>query len=164
MPKDEVHTKDTPLHRGFSVFVFNGKGDVLLTKRASAKKTFPGVWTNTACGHPGPGESAADAAIRRLKEELGIEDVYITEAAPYQYRFTDSNGIVENEICPILIGYSTQDPRPNSNEVEDWKWMKWEEFLKEINRKTEIYSPWCKEESVILETKYLAPRRDLGLR
>lgn len=161
-PKDEVHTKDTPLHRGFSVFLFNGKGDVLLTKRASGKKTFPGVWTNAVCGHPGPGESAVDAAIRRLKDELGIEDVHITEAAPYRYRFADKNGIVENEICPILIAYSAGDPRPNRDEVDDWKWMPWKEFLTELNNHPDIYSPWCKEEAATLTAKYFPLQTNLG--
>ena len=71
-PKETVHTDHTPLHRGFSLFVFNTKGDVLVTKRAVSKKTFSGVWTNTVCGHPGPGEDIVEAVKRRLKDELGL--------------------------------------------------------------------------------------------
>ncbi len=168
--KSAVHTKNTPLHRGFSLFLFNGKGELLLTKRSSRKKTFPGVWTNTVCGHPGPGESAKDAALRRLKEELGMKrshlvrkqgEALIREVAPYRYRFADRNGIVENEICPILVGYlkpfitDTLPPgdyviSPDPNEVDDWRWMRWEEFLEEIKKNPEMYSPWSREESLIV--------------
>ncbi|MBI5465568.1 isopentenyl-diphosphate Delta-isomerase, partial [Candidatus Gottesmanbacteria bacterium] len=71
--KDGIHTQSTPLHRGFSLFLFNSKNELLLTQRALNKQTFPGVWTNTVCGHPGPGESNVDAARRRLYKELGIK-------------------------------------------------------------------------------------------
>lgn len=149
-PKDSVHTKNTPLHRGFSLFLFNSKGELLLTKRSPSKKTFPGVWTNTVCGHPGPGESAVDAARRRLKHELGIDAFDIKEVSPYRYRFVDKNGIVENEICPILVGYADVDPRPDKNEVDDWKWMKWEAFLEDLKKNPEIYSPWSREEADLI--------------
>src|SRR3990167_8891323 len=89
-PKDAVHTKNTPLHRGFSLFLFNSKKELLLTKRAQSKKAFPGVWTNTVCGHPEPEESAVDAALRRLEQELGLKrshlarqgETLIREVAP----------------------------------------------------------------------------------
>src|SRR3989344_5242472 len=144
-PKDSVHTKDTPLHRGFSLFLFSSKKKLLLTKRSARKKTFPGVWTNTVCGHPGPGESAIDAAKRRLYQELGIDVTDIKEVSPYRYRFADKNGIVENEICPILIAYSDAMPKPNKEEIEGWRWMRWEEFLEEIEKNPEMYSPWSGE-------------------
>lgn len=158
-PKESVHTATTPLHRGFSCFLFNSKKELLLTKRASGKKTFPGVWTNTVCGHPGPGEMAEDAALRRLKNELGLTGLNLVKkqgstllhvVAPYRYRFADASGIVENEICPILVGYSDTDPTPDPKEVDEWKWVKWEEFLEEIKNNPTIYSPWSREESVLL--------------
>lgn len=148
--KDTVHTTDTPLHRAFSLFLFNSKKQVLLTKRAKAKKTFPGVWTNAVCGHLAPEETPVAAATRRLPEELGIDGATITDFAPYRYRFADANGIVENEICPIVIGYFDGDPKPDSREVEDWKWMDWKKFLEEIKINPEPYSPWCIEEAKIL--------------
>ena len=158
-PKDTVHTKNTPLHRGFSLFLFNSKGELLLTKRLSKKKTFPGLWTNTCCGHPAPGESAIDAAKRRLEEELGFTRSHlaplqgatlIREVAPYRYKFTDANGIVENEICPVLVAYSDATPTPDPNEVEDWKWLPWQEFLEDIKKRPEIYSPWSREEVLLI--------------
>jgi len=151
--KNTVHTQSTPLHRAFSLFVFNSKKQLLLTKRAENKKTFPGVWTNTVCGHLAPDESAINAAKRRLKEELGITGADVKEVAPYRYRFTDKNGIVENEICPILIGYYDGDPAPRESEVDDWKWMDWREFLEEIKSNPDPYSPWSREEALILQQK-----------
>lgn len=157
--KDTVHTNNTPLHRGFSLFLFNSKNELLLTKRSSKKKTFPGVWTNTVCGHPAPGESAVEAALRRLEQELGLKrshfvkkqgETLIREVAPYRYRFADKNGIVENEICPILVAYSDADPKPDPEEVEEWKWMKWEEFMIEINNNPDGYSPWSREEAKLV--------------
>lgn len=153
MAKDVVHTANTPLHRGFSLFVFNTKKEVLLTQRALNKKTFPGVWTNTVCGHPAPGESTVDAAKRRLRDELGISGVDVREVAPYRYRFADKNGIVENEICPILVAAFDGDPQPNKDEINDWKRMDWEIFLADMKQNPDAYSPWSREEAVILQQK-----------
>ena len=165
--KDEVHTTDTPLHRGFSLFLFNAKNELLLTKRSKHKKTFPGLWTNTVCGHPGPDESAVGAAKRRLKDELGIDlkrshlagqgETPIREVVPYRYKFVDANGIVENEIRPLLVGFIT-DMRPHSRykiypdpkEVSEWKWMPWEDFLKDIDAQPQQFSPWCREEAKLI--------------
>lgn len=158
-PKDAIHTIDTPLHRGFSLFLFNSKKELLLTKRSSKKKTFPGVWTNTVCGHPALQESAVEAALRRLEKELGLKrshlvkkqgETLIREVAPYRYRFVDKNGIVENEICPVLVAHADGDPKPDASEVEEWKWMGWEEFLEDLRVNPTIYSPWCREEAAII--------------
>jgi len=153
--KDTVHTQDTPLHRAFSLFIFNSKNQLLLTKRASAKKTFPGIWTNTVCGHLAPDETTVGAAKRRLHHELGIMNVKnLREVFPYRYRFADKNGIVENEICPILVGLYDGNPTPDPKETDDWKWIDWNEFLEEIARNPSPYSPWCKEEAELLRTKF----------
>lgn len=154
--KATVHTKDTPLHRGFSLFLFNSRGELLLTQRAYSKKTFPGVWTNTCCGHPGLKEGAVGAGKRRLKEELGLMVENIEEMAPYRYRFSDENGIVENEICPILVAHvdetSEDNFAPNKEEIADWQWLPWNEFLDEIRVNPKNYSPWSVEEAKILES------------
>ena len=153
--KDTVHTKDTPLHRAFSLFLLNSKNQVLLTKRAATKKTFPGVWTNTVCGHLAPEESVIEAAGRRLKDELGITVAHIEEVAPYRYRFADQNGIVENEICPICICQYDGDPTPNPSEVEEWRWMDWNVFLREANNNPMAYSPWSVAEAKVLAAKQI---------
>lgn len=168
-PKDLVHTKNTPLHRAFSFFLFNAKNEVLLTKRSKDKKAFPGVWSNTACGHPLPGEDVVDAILRRLKMELGLtrSDLVkkqgpnlIWEIAPYQYRFADKNGIVENEICPIYMGITSVDPHPDTREVEAWKWMEWKEFLRRKDNPEENFSPWCREEALLLNKSGFPPSRE----
>ncbi len=151
--KGTVHSFQTPLHRGFSLFIFNRNHDLLITRRADTKKTFPGVWTNTVCGHPGQKEDVVEAAKRRLKDELGIVAEDIKVVAPYRYRFTDFHGIMENEICPVLVGHTQEDPKPDPNEVGEWQWMGWLEFLAEIQNIPGKYSPWCVEEAAILQQK-----------
>jgi isopentenyl-diphosphate delta-isomerase len=153
MSKEKIHTFTTPLHRGFSLFIFNRNRELLVTRRADTKKTFPGVWTNTICGHPGPNEDAVSAASRRLKDELGITAGDIKVIAPYRYKFADIHGIVENEICPILVGYTDENPKTDPREVGEWKWMGWQEFLVEIQNIPGKYSPWCIEEAAILQQK-----------
>ena len=74
----------------------------------------------------------------------------LKEVAPYRYRFTDAQGIVENEICPVLVGYCDTDPKPDQREVEGWRWIRWEEFLKEIKINPGVYSPWCREEAALI--------------
>jgi len=150
-PKESVHTNQTPLHRGFSSFIFNQKNELLLTKRSSKKKTFPGVWTNTVCGHPAPGEDVIDAARRRLHDEVGLNvDDLSMVVSNYRYRCVDIHGIVENEICPILIGHTESEPKPNSEEVDEYKWIDWKELLQDMIQHKELYSPWSIEEAQII--------------
>ena len=149
--KSEVHTDKTPLHRAFSIFVFNSKGDLLLQQRAGSKKTWPLIWSNSCCGHPAPGEETKDAALRRLKEELGLELKEIDNMLPsFRYR-AELNGIVENEICPVFIAFSDQDPKANPEEVESIKWIPWQTFVQQAESGQSDYSPWS-----ILEAKELA--------
>lgn len=157
-PKEGTHTTYTPLHRGFSLFLFNNKKEVLVTRRSHTKKTFPGIWTNTVCGHPGPGESTVAAATRRLNEELHIGGIEIKEVSPYRYRFTDIHGIVENEICPILVGFGEAKPTVNEKEVASWKWVPWKDFLSDTVRNPTSYSPWCVEEAAIIEKLHILDR------
>ncbi len=149
-PKLATHNKKTPLHRGFSIFIFNNKGQVLLQKRSKKKKTWPSFWSNSCCGHPKLNESNIDAAKRRVKFELGLEVNKIYEILPnFSYK-VEEDEIVENEICPVLIGFSIQKPNINKDEVENIKWINWNEFIIDIRENPEKYSPWC-----ILELKEL---------
>lgn len=141
--KDEVHNANTPLHLGFSVYVFNKQGKFLLTQRAKSKKTFPGVWSNTCCGHPAPGEKTKDAVKRRLKEELGLEVKEIELILPdFRYR-AQMGGVAENEICPVFVALVDQEPNRNPKEVESFKWVNWMDFIKRVEEKPESLSSWC---------------------
>lgn len=149
-PKDTVHSANTPLHRGFSLFLFRKNGDVLLQQRSRKKKTFPGVWSNSCCGHPQQGESAVDAAKRRAKNELGLDLKDIKEIIrDYRYR-AEMNGIVEHEICPVLIGCTDREPVINPEEVEAIRWMPWKRWVGETQSNPQGYSSWSVEETKLL--------------
>lgn len=142
-PKLAGHNADTQLHRAFSCYVFNKKGEFLLTQRALVKKVWPGIWTNSCCGHPGPGESREDAMKRRLKYELGLQPLTLKLMIPnFRYR-AELNGIVENEISPVYIVRVNTDPMPNPKEVETYQWIKWEMFVKLVEDNPKGYSYWC---------------------
>ncbi len=149
MPKSSVHSAQTPLHRGFSLFLYDPAGRLLLQQRSHTKKTWPLVWSNSLCGHPALHESNVDAAKRRLVYELGMSATHIEEVAPYRYTFM-RDGMMENEICPILVGFTKEEPKPNPEEVEAVRWVLWPEFLQEIEARTGLYSEWCEEEARIL--------------
>ena len=145
-PKSAVHTSETPLHRGFSVFLFDRKGYLLLQQRGREKTTWPLVWSNSCCGHPLPEESNVAAARRRLRFELGISDAAIYEVVPdYRYR-AERDGVVENEICAVLVAFTDQAPALNRDEVEAIGWVRWPDFIREVAARPEHYSVWCVEE------------------
>jgi isopentenyl-diphosphate delta-isomerase len=151
MPKTLVHGATTPLHRGFSLFLFDRAGRLLLQQRSHTKKTWPLVWSNSVCGHPALDESNIDAAERRLSYELGMTATHIAEVSPYRYTFV-RDGVMENEICPILVGFTQEEPKPNNDEVEAVRWVAWSLFCEEIRAKPGTYSEWCEEEVRILES------------
>ena len=144
--KAEVHSTDTPLHLAFSLYLFNERGELLLTRRALGKRTWPGVWTNTCCGHPAPGESAEEAARRRLADELGMEASDYRSVLPdFAYRAEDANGIQENELCPVFTArlHPNTVLRPNPAEVLDWAWVDWSAARTSIMATPFAFSPWA---------------------
>lgn len=150
MRKELVHTSDTPRHLAFSIFLFNSKGELLLQRRALTKKTWPGVWSNSVCGHVMLHEAVTKAAKRRLNYELGISGVELEIVLPdFRYR-AEKDGVVENEICPVLVGLTDEHPTPNSDEVNDIRWVDWDEFVKEVADPANGYSPWAIEEVELL--------------
>lgn len=145
--KAEVHHRETPLHLAFSCYVFNARDELLLTRRALSKKTWPGAWTNTCCGHPSPGEPIEDAVRRRLRQELGVEIGRLTLILPrFRYRAEMGNGVVENEMCPVYRAYTDAEPLPDAAEVDDYEWVGWRELADGVADGSRRLSPWCVEQ------------------
>lgn len=150
-PKSDVHGTSTPLHRAFSSYLFHTRDKrLLLQQRSSQKHTWPLVWSNSCCGHPRLEESNVAAARRRIDFELGLAPTLLEEVAPYRYCLT-RDGVMENEICPILVGLVDAEPTINPAEVEHVRWVDWNDFLAEIKDPNSGYSGWCVEQSQVLE-------------
>ena len=148
--KASVHHETTPLHLGFSCYVFDADGRVLLTRRALGKRTWPGVWTNSFCGHPAPGESTADAVYRRARQELGLTIEGLTCVLPdYRYRAVAADGTVENELCPVFCTTASGPVHPTPEEVMDYAWVPWAEVRTAAELRWAI-SPWAAEQIPLL--------------
>ena len=146
-PKLASHHANTPLHLAFSCYIFNRQGKFLLTQRAHSKKVWPGVWTNSVCGHLLPGETTRDAVRRRAKFELGLTlDKVVAMLPDYRYKTPPFEGIIENEICPVFAAVAAAEPKPNSEEVEAYKWIGWDELANAIQKNSDKYSYWFKDQ------------------
>jgi isopentenyl-diphosphate delta-isomerase len=157
MPKPLVHHGETPLHRAFSAYLFDDDGRLLVTRRAVDKATFPGMWTNTVCGHPGPDEDDASAIARRARFELGLGVADVRPALPgYRYR-AEFRGVVENEICPVYVGRFTGTPAPDPTEVGEWELLDWRSFRRRQDAEGNAWSPWCREQARLIEDAGLVP-------
>ncbi|WP_341580104.1 isopentenyl-diphosphate Delta-isomerase [Microbacterium schleiferi] len=142
-PKSSVHGTETALHLAFSCHVLNAHGQVLVTRRALDKKTWPGVWTNSFCGHPRPAEPVLSAVRRRGEFELGIRLTDIELALPlFRYRAVDAGGIVENEICPVYIARTDDEVAPNPLEVAEARWVDPDELGASLITTPWAFSPW----------------------
>ncbi|PRZ17546.1 isopentenyl-diphosphate delta-isomerase [Nesterenkonia sandarakina] len=146
-PKATVHTADTPLHLGFSCYLFDPAGQLLLTRRALTKQTWPGVWTNSFCGHPGLDEELPDAVRRRAREELGAELTEIRAVLPdFRYRAVDASGVVENEICPVFTAVLTSELDPVHAEVSEFMWADAPALQRAVTDVPFAFSPWMVEQ------------------
>jgi isopentenyl-diphosphate delta-isomerase len=141
MEKMEAHRKAL-LHRAFSVFIFNSKGEMLLQRRAAGKYHSPGLWTNACCSHPRPGEDTLPAALRRLKEELGITTT-LTKLFDFTYRSAYDNGLTEFEFDHVFAGvYDDRDIRPDPAEVSDFCFRSLEDIQTDLQRSPAKYTTW----------------------
>jgi len=131
------------LHRAFSIFVFNSKGRLLLQRRAKSKYHSGGLWTNTCCSHPRPGESLERAIHRRLKEEMGF-DCELKEIFSFTYKAKLDNNLFENEYDHVFMGKFDGNPTPNTEEVDEWKWVNLKELKKDIQKNPDNYSYWLR--------------------
>lgn len=140
MPKMEAHEKAL-LHRAFSVFVLNDKGEIMLQQRAAGKYHSPLLWTNTCCSHQRLGEDNVDAGKRRLQEEMGFQ-TELTEIFSFVYKAPFDNGLTEHEFDHVMIGYFEGEPNINPDEVEAWKWMSPEAIKSDMERNGKAYTAW----------------------
>ena len=147
LEKYAAHTLDTPLHLAFSCWLFNEQGQFLVTRRSLSKKAWPGVWTNSVCGHPQQGETF----------ELGVEIADIAPVHPaFRYRAVAPNGIVENEVCPVFAARVVSELQPNDDEVMDYQWVELPEMLSALAATPWAFSPW-----MVLEAKNKNARQAL---
>lgn len=131
------------LHRAFSIFIFNSKGELLLQQRALSKYHSPGLWTNTCCSHPRQGETLEEATARRLKEELGMTcDMH--EVFTFIYKASVGLGLTEHEFDHVWFGQSDATPVINTDEVEAWKYMSLDDIAADMNVHPEQYTEWFK--------------------
>lgn len=154
-PRVGVHDHDTPLHLAFSLHLVDPDGRTLLTRRALTKATWPGVWTNSCCGHPRPDETPAEAARRRVTEELGLEVGAPQVVLPdFRYRAVDASGVVEHEVCPVHVVAVPHEPalRPDPDEVAETAWLPWQDLHEAVSRAPMAFSPW-----LVLQAAQLGP-------
>jgi isopentenyl-diphosphate delta-isomerase len=142
LEKIEAHQKAL-LHRAFSVFVFNTKGQILLQRRYEHKYHSGGLWTNTCCGHPRPGEYTKSAAERRLNEEMGFR-IELNKEFDFIYQTKFGNGLTEHELDHVFYGKFNDAPKPNPQEVSDWKYVDWNALTDDIKNNPDQYTVWFK--------------------
>jgi isopentenyl-diphosphate delta-isomerase len=139
-PKLEAH-QSGQLHRAFSVFIRNSSGEILLQRRADGKYHSSGLWTNTCCGHPRPGETTSNAAQRRLAEEMGIAPS-LTESGHFLYQADLDRGLIEHEIDHVFTGVFNGSPVPDSREVSEWKWISVPALRDWVSRDPGAFTAW----------------------
>ncbi|MCK6617482.1 MAG: isopentenyl-diphosphate Delta-isomerase [Cyclobacteriaceae bacterium] len=142
MEKMEAHQQGL-LHRAFSVLVFNSKGEMLIQKRADSKYHSAGLWTNTCCSHPRPGERIEEAAKRRLQEEMGIL-ANPEKAYSFIYKTQLDGGLTEHELDHVLFAHSDSIPEVNQNEVQDWQFIRLAELKEKIEQQPQSFTHWFK--------------------
>jgi len=139
--KLKVH-REGKLHRAFSIFIFNSKGEMLIQQRAKTKYHSANLWSNTCCSHPKPNETLEKATQRRLKEEMEIQ-CDLKELFSFIYRVNLGN-LIEHEFNHVFVGKFDGNPKPNREEVQDWKWITVKDLKKDIKENPEKYSYWFK--------------------
>jgi isopentenyl-diphosphate delta-isomerase len=140
MEKIEAHRLGL-LHRAFSVCLFHENGDMLLQQRAASKYHSPGLWTNTCCGHPRPGEATIDAAQRRLGEEMGMQ-TSLSPAFQFVYKTTLENGLIEYELDHVFFGHTNHKPILNPHEASDWRYISSSDLTQELLNHPNRFTFW----------------------
>ena len=153
--KLRAHSNGGKLHRAFSIFVFNSKGELLLQQRAKSKHTFRSLWTNPCCSHPRKGEQLEKAAHRKLQQEFGF-DTDLHEEFSFIYKATDQeSSLTEHEFDHVFTGRFDGIPKPNPEEIQDWKWITTGNLKRDLKTHPGNYTPWFKIAFEGLEKKGL---------
>lgn len=139
-PKLQAH-REGRLHRAISVFVFNRSGEMLLQRRAGGKYHSGGLWSNTCCTHPRPGENPHRAAKRRLAEEMGIA-CELSESFAFIYRAEVEPDLVEHELDYVYVGITADNPEPDPTEVDGWRWATPEQVTRELLETPQRFTAW----------------------
>ncbi|WP_185852009.1 isopentenyl-diphosphate Delta-isomerase [Blattabacterium cuenoti] len=140
--KGKIHTEGL-LHSAVSVFIFNLEDDLMLQKRSSKKYHSSLLWTNTCCTHPKKNESVLKAAHRCLIEEMGF-DCFLEKRFSFTYHEFFSNGLIENELDHVFVGFYKESPIINFKEVDDWKWISLNKLIQNIRISPNSYTVWLK--------------------
>lgn len=142
--KIKAHENGGKLHRAFSVFIFNSKGEMLLQLRSRKKHHFGGLWTNACCSHPRKGENTIDAAHRKLRQELGF-DTKLKEIFSFIYHEADENSeLSEYEFDHVFIGNFNGKLKPDPEEIDDFKWIRIDDLKKDMQNNSHNFTPWFK--------------------
>ncbi len=143
--KAECHNGEGILHRAFSIFIFNGKGQLLLQRRGEEKRLWPLYWSNSCCSHPRKGETNELATQRRLEEELGFS-TQLKFLFKFQYHARYGEEGSERELCSVYVGRWDGSVHANPNEIAEWRFVDVEDLERELQERPENYSPWFKME------------------
>ena len=143
--KDICHEGNGILHRAFSIFIFNERGELLLQKRSSGKPLWPQYWSNSVCSHPRKGETYETASSRRLLEEIGMKSD-LTHLFKFRYQATFGDVGSENEVCVVFAGLSSGPVKANPDEIEEWRFVEVSKLNDELKQRPEVFTPWFKME------------------
>jgi isopentenyl-diphosphate Delta-isomerase len=151
--KASAHDGPGKLHRAFSVFLFNEAGELLLQQRSADKRLWPLYWSNSVCSHPRRGEETPAAAVRRVREELGLAPslTYLYEFI-YQAAFEDAGS--EHELCAVFVGRADGEPRVNEREIAAWRFVAPEALDRELAASPTSFTPWLKLEWATLRREH----------
>jgi len=154
LSKEACHQGSGRLHRAFSVFLFNSRGELLLQQRSAAKPLWPLHWANSCCSHPRRGESVEDAVHRRLAEELSLS-AEVRFLYKFEYRASYGQVGSEHELCWVFAGFTDEEPRVDAGEVAAWRHIAPEALSAEIAANPGIFTPWLKLEWAEISAHHL---------
>lgn len=153
LDKSTCHDGDGVLHRAFSLFIFNGAGELLIQQRAANKRLWPSFWANSCCSHPRAGEDMSSAVQRRLQQELGLQ-VALSFVYKFEYTAAYRDQGTEHELCWVYVGRTDAEPLINTTEIQDWRWIAAADLTRDLRDRPDRYTPWLKLEWARLQQEF----------